>query len=170
MEVVSWIWWLWTNVIWCWYSSYNESIWWSHQMEHFPCYWPFVRGIHQSPVDFPHKGQWRRASMFSLIGASTNSWANNWDAGHLRCHCTHYHVTVMMYSLYWNISPRAFISLIFLKRYQYTLVQEDVSLIMYKKKMKASTLLQHLSYYIHFYKAFHFISLCPITNFLVIIS
>ena len=28
--------------------------------KHFPCYWPFVRGIHRSPVNSPqHKGQWR---------------------------------------------------------------------------------------------------------------
>ena len=29
--------------------------------KHFPRYWPFVRGIHQSPVNFIHKGQWRGA-------------------------------------------------------------------------------------------------------------
>ena len=23
-----------------------------------PPYWPFVKGIYRSPVDFPHKGQW----------------------------------------------------------------------------------------------------------------
>ena len=28
-------------------------------------HWPFVRGIHRSPVNFPHKGQWRGALMFS---------------------------------------------------------------------------------------------------------
>ena len=27
--------------------------------KHFPRYWPFVRGMHQSPVNSPHKGQWR---------------------------------------------------------------------------------------------------------------
>ena len=32
-----------------------------NQMETFPVYWPFVRGIHRSHVDSPHKGQWRRA-------------------------------------------------------------------------------------------------------------
>ena len=26
--------------------------------KHFPRYWPFVRGIHRSPVESPHKGQW----------------------------------------------------------------------------------------------------------------
>ena len=28
--------------------------------KHFPRYWPFVRGIHLSLVDSPHKGQWRQ--------------------------------------------------------------------------------------------------------------
>ena len=27
--------------------------------KHFPRYWPFVRGIHRSPVNSPHKGKWR---------------------------------------------------------------------------------------------------------------
>ena len=44
------------------------------QWEHFPRYWPFVRGIHRSPVNSPHKSQWRRALMFSLICAWINSW------------------------------------------------------------------------------------------------
>ena len=35
--------------------------------KHFPRYWTFVRGIHRSPVNSPHKGQWRGALMFSLI-------------------------------------------------------------------------------------------------------
>ena len=40
--------------------------------KHFPCYWPFVRGIHRSPVNSPRKGQWREALMFSLIYARIN--------------------------------------------------------------------------------------------------
>ena len=32
--------------------------------KHFPRYWPFVRGSHRSPVNSPHKGQWRGAVMF----------------------------------------------------------------------------------------------------------
>ena len=51
---------------------------------YFPRCWPFVRGIHWSPVDSPNKGQWRRALMFSLIYAWTNGWANNRGAGDLR--------------------------------------------------------------------------------------
>ena len=29
-----------------------------NKWKHFPCYWPFVRGTHWSPVNSPHKGQW----------------------------------------------------------------------------------------------------------------
>ena len=65
------------------------------QWKHFPCYWPFVRGIHRSPENSPHKGQWRRALMFSLICASVNAWVNNLEAGDLRCHRAHYDVSVM---------------------------------------------------------------------------
>ena len=32
--------------------------------KHFPRYWPFMWGIHRSPVDSPHKGQWPGALMF----------------------------------------------------------------------------------------------------------
>ena len=34
--------------------------------KHFPRYWPFVRGIHRSPVNSPHKGQWRGDVFFDL--------------------------------------------------------------------------------------------------------
>ena len=64
--------------------------------KHFPRYWPFVRGIHRSPVDSPLKGQWRGALVFSLICAWTNGWVNNRDAGDLRRHRAHYDVTVMV--------------------------------------------------------------------------
>ena len=59
------------------------------------CYWPFVRGIHRSPVNSPHKGQWRRALMFSLICARINGWINKCGAGDLRRHRVHYDVTIM---------------------------------------------------------------------------
>ena len=32
--------------------------------KYFPRYWPFVKGIHRSPVDSPRKGQWRGALNF----------------------------------------------------------------------------------------------------------
>ena len=43
--------------------SHDDVIKW----EHFPRYWPIVRGIHRSPVNSPHKGQWCGALMFPLI-------------------------------------------------------------------------------------------------------
>ena len=59
------------------------------------CNWPFVRGIHRSPENSPHKGQWRGALMFSLICVWINDWVNNREAGDLRCHRAHYDVIVM---------------------------------------------------------------------------
>ena len=61
----------------------------------FRRYWPFVRGIYRSPVNSPHKGQWRGALMFSLICVWINGWVNNGDAGDLICYRAHYDVTVM---------------------------------------------------------------------------
>ena len=66
-----------------------------HQMETFSALLALCEGNHRSPVDSPHKGQWRGALMFSLIGAWTNGWANNRDDGSLRCYRAHYDVTVM---------------------------------------------------------------------------
>ena len=63
--------------------------------KHFPRYWPFVRGIHRSPVNSPHKGQWRGALMFSLICVWINGWVNNRKAGDLRRYRVHFDVTVM---------------------------------------------------------------------------
>ena len=57
----------------------------------FPRNWSFVREIHRSPVNSPHKGQWRRALMFSLICV----WVNNREAGDLRRYRAHYGVIVM---------------------------------------------------------------------------
>ena len=63
--------------------------------KHFPRYWPFVRGIHRSPVNSPHKGQWRGAFVFSLICAWINGWVTNHEAGDLGRHRAHYDVIVM---------------------------------------------------------------------------
>ena len=63
--------------------------------KHFPCNWPFVRGIHRSPVNSPHKGQRRGALMFSLICAWINDWVNNREAGGLRRNHVHYDVIVV---------------------------------------------------------------------------
>ena len=76
-------------------SSHDDVIKWKH----FPRYWPFVRGIHRSPVNSPHKGQWRGALVFSAICASINSWVSNREAGDLRRHRAHYDVTVMKESM-----------------------------------------------------------------------
>ena len=47
------------------------------------------------PVISPHKGQWRRALMFSLICVWINGWVNNREAGDLRRHRGHDDVSVL---------------------------------------------------------------------------
>ena len=73
-------------------NVHDEVIKWKH----FPRYWPFVRGIHRSPLNSPHKGQWRGALMFSLIYSWINGWVNNGKAGDLRRHRAHYDVRVFL--------------------------------------------------------------------------
>ena len=76
-------------------SGHEDVIKWKQ----FPRYWPFVRGIHRSPVNSPHKGQWRGALMFSLICARISGWVNNPEAGDLKRHPTHCDVIVMWQNL-----------------------------------------------------------------------
>ena len=77
-------------------ASHDDVIKWKY----FPRYWPFVRRNHRSPVDSPHKCQWRGALMFSLIHPWTGCWASNRDAGDWESHRGHYDVIVMFYQ--WN--------------------------------------------------------------------
>ena len=72
-------------------TSVHDVIEWKH----FPRYWPFVRGIHRSPVNSSHKGQGCGALMFSFICAGINGWVNNREAGDLRCHSAHFDVIIM---------------------------------------------------------------------------
>ena len=76
---------------------------------HFLRYWPFVRGIHRSPMKSPHKGQWRGALMFSLIYAWTNGWVNNRDAGDWIRHRAHHDVTVMCTSQHTFYTLRVYV-------------------------------------------------------------
>ena len=75
----------------CHATPHDDVIKWKH----CPRYWPFVRGIHRSPVNSPHKGQWRGALMFSFTCAWINGWVNNREAGDLRRQRADYDVIVM---------------------------------------------------------------------------
>ena len=103
---------------WCWISRHlsdssfspfpyvHESCWYDDVIKwnHFPRYWPFVRGIHRSPVNSPYKGQWREAFMLSLICARINGWVNNRKAGDLRRHRAHYDAIVMEFAEHGNMT------------------------------------------------------------------
>ena len=66
---------------------HDDVIKWIHSLR----YWSYVRGIHRSRVNSPHKGQWRGALMFPL-----NAWVNNRNSGELRRHHTNYDATVIV--------------------------------------------------------------------------
>ena len=72
--------------------AHDDVIKWKH----FPRYWPFVRGIHRSPVNSAHKGHWRGALMFSLVCACINGWVNSRKAGDLRHHRAYYDVKLIV--------------------------------------------------------------------------
>ena len=63
--------------------------WWRHEMETHSALLAICAGNSQ------HKGQWRRALMFSLICVWIKGWVNNREAGDLRRHRSHYDVIVM---------------------------------------------------------------------------
>ena len=100
----------------------DDAIKWKH----FPRYWPFVRGIHRSPVNSPHKGQWRGALIFSLICAWINGWANNREAGDLRRHHAHFDVIAMKWKRLRDIIPQRVV--LFTKRFSITKKMMEISL------------------------------------------
>ena len=63
--------------------------WWRHQIETFSALLTICA------ENYPHKGQWRGALMFSLICVWKNGWVNNREAGDLRRYRAHYDVTVI---------------------------------------------------------------------------
>ena len=80
-------------------NANNDTSLWHDDVtkwKHFPRYWPFVQGIHRSPVNSPDKGQWCGTLKFSLIclnkRLSKQSWG--WWFETLSCplwrHCNVY--------------------------------------------------------------------------------
>ena len=104
------------------------NAWWHHQMEAFSALLAFVCGIHRSPVNFPHKGQWRVTLVFSLICAWTNDWVNNREAGDLRRHHAHYDVTVMAHVSSTGKLHDSFSSVWPLSLYVHVCISIDISL------------------------------------------
>ena len=55
-------------------TSHDDVIKWKH----LPRFWPFVRGIHRSRANSPHKGQWRGALMLHLNKRLRKQWWGWW--------------------------------------------------------------------------------------------
>ena len=73
-------------------------------METFSALLAICAGIHQSPVNFPPKGQWRSFDVYFDL-RPTNRLRNNRETGDLRGHRAYYDIIVMGYVLFHNI-PR----------------------------------------------------------------
>ena len=68
--------------------------------KHFLLYWPFVRGIHWSPVDSSHTGQCCGALMRNYGTCfPRNGCANSRDAGEFKPLSTHCNITVISFSV-----------------------------------------------------------------------
>ena len=89
-----------------WRIWYNIKPWWRHQMETFSALLALC--AENSPVtgavNSCHKGQSCGALMFSLVCAWINVWVNNREAGYLRRHRAHYHVTAMVWGVWTTFS------------------------------------------------------------------
>ena len=81
--------------------------WWRHQMELFSAFLAICVGNSPVPGEFPHKGQWRGALMFTMICTWINGWVNNGEAGDLRRYRAHYDVTVMVRGIHLSKGKRA---------------------------------------------------------------
>ena len=123
------------------YSAASMTCIWLHddviEWKDFPRSWPFVQGIHRSPVSFPHKGHWRGALMFSLICVWINGGINNREAGNLRRYRAHYDVTVMLLGISgvvvfsqrtwkydFSISAHSWINVIYIYIYTYIYISD----------------------------------------------
>ena len=109
------------------YKLHDDIIKWKH----FPRYWAFVRGIHRSPVNSPHKGQWRGVLMFSLHlrlrlrqnKRYSKQWWDWWfetPSHPLWCHCNvtlHVHYFQRIIATLWRTTIRQMVNGIMMKNY-----------------------------------------------------
>ena len=77
-------------------GSYTTHSWWRHQMKTFFAFLALCPGNSPGTGEFLSQRQWREVLVFSLICAWIHGWVNNREAGDLRCHRTHYVVTMML--------------------------------------------------------------------------
>ena len=73
---------IWLIFLFCHYWKIEDIIkpltWWRHQMETFSALLAICGGIHRSPVNSPHKGQWRGALTFPLIWLNRQLSKQSW--------------------------------------------------------------------------------------------
>ena len=82
--------------------------------EHFPCCWPFWRGIHRWPVDSLTKAS--DAELWCFLWSAPekkNGSSSNRDTGDVRCHGAHKNIILMWISYYIGTeSPFVFVKVV----------------------------------------------------------
>ena len=85
-------------------AMHDDAIKWKH----FPRYWPFIWRIHRSPVNSPHKGQWRGALIFFFdlrlnkrLSKQSSGWWFETPSRSLRRHCNGLCQLKKMLHIYW---------------------------------------------------------------------
>ena len=76
-------------------AANRQNAWGLHHMETFSTLLALCEG--NPPVTGGFPLQRPVTQSFDVFCTWTNTWANNWDAGDLRCHHGHYDVTAMSY-------------------------------------------------------------------------
>ena len=87
--------WIWSQPL---RGDHDDVIKWKH----FPRYWPFVRGIHRSPVNSPPQRPVTRSFDVFFDQSRINGWVNNGESGDLRRHRAHYDVNVTLSPFGWT--------------------------------------------------------------------
>ena len=97
--------------------------WWCHQMETFFALLAICAGNSPVTSEFPAQRPVMRSFDVFIDLRWINDWVNNREAGDLRCHLTHYDVTVM--SKYKSIPDRIPKNQLFLRLRLFRLLQHQ---------------------------------------------
>ena len=79
----------------------------SSNEKHFPRHWPFVRGIHRSPMNSRTKPNDAELWCFLWFAPWINGWVKNREASDLGRHRAHYYVIVVIKSMLFVIFRRS---------------------------------------------------------------
>ena len=125
-------------------------------------------------MNYPHKGQWCGALMFSLICAWINGWVNNREVGVFRRHRAHCDVTVMSNAVHPMTNARFYLIVVrLLPSYRITCnICHEIWTQLYYTSFMFYCYCYHFVYYDYYYSYYwyHNHVIAPVLNCLVEIN